>query len=35
MRFAAVFIACLFIAHAEEMGVLRKLSENKLAPMAG
>jgi quercetin dioxygenase-like cupin family protein len=35
MRFAAVFVACLFIGHAEEMGVLRKLSENKLAPMAG
>ena len=35
MRFAAVIIACLFIAHAQEMGVLRKLSENKLAPMAG
>ena len=35
MRFAAVIVACLLTAHAEEMAVLRKLSENKLAPMAG
>src|SRR5436190_7533057 len=35
MRFAAMIVACLSIAHSEEMGVLRKLSENKLAPMAG
>ena len=35
MRFAALVVVCLFIAHAEEMGVLRKLSENKFAPMAG
>ena len=35
MRFAAAIVACLFVAHAEDMGVLRKLSENKLAPMAG
>ena len=35
MKLAAVTLACLFVAHAEEMGVLRKLSENKLAPMAG
>ena len=35
MRFAAVIVACLFLAHAEDTGVLRKLSENKLAPMAG
>ena len=35
MRFAAVIVACLFLAHAENMGVLRKLSENKLALMAG
>ena len=35
MRFAAVFIACLFVAHSEEMGVVRKLSENKFAPMPG
>ena len=35
MRFVAVIFACLFIAQAEEMGVLRKLSENKLAPMPG
>jgi quercetin dioxygenase-like cupin family protein len=35
MKFAAAIVTCLFIAHAEDMGVLRKLSENKLAPMAG
>ena len=35
MRFVAVIFACLCIAQAEEMGVLRKLSENKLAPMPG
>ncbi|MBK5294273.1 MAG: cupin domain-containing protein [Acidobacteriia bacterium] len=35
MRFVAVTFAFLFIAQAEEMGVLRKLSENKLAPMPG
>ena len=35
MRIAAATVACLFITHAEDMGVLRKLSENKLAPMAG
>ena len=35
MKFAAMLFACLFIAHAEDMGVLRKLSENKLAPMEG
>ena len=34
MRLVAVLLACLFIAQAE-MGVLRKLSENKLAPMPG
>ena len=35
MRFVAVIFACLLVARAEEMGVLRKLSENKLAPMPG
>ena len=35
MRFAVAIVACLFIAHAEDMGVLRKLSDNKFAPMAG
>ena len=35
MRFVAVIFACLLIAQGEEMGVLRKLSENKLAPMPG
>ena len=35
MRFVAVIFACLAIVQAEEMGVLRKLSENKLAPMPG
>src|SRR6476659_7969034 len=35
MRLATLLFACLFLAHAEDMGVLRKLSETKLAPMAG
>ena len=35
MRFAVVMVACLSIAHAEDMGVLRKLAENKFAPLAG
>jgi quercetin dioxygenase-like cupin family protein len=35
MRFVAVIFVCLLIAQGEEMGVLRKLSENKLAPMPG
>jgi quercetin dioxygenase-like cupin family protein len=35
MKFVGMFIACLFIVHGEDMGVLRKLSEVKLAPMAG
>ena len=35
MRFVALLFACLFIARADDMGVLRKLSENKLAPMPG
>ena len=35
MKFAAVVFACLFVAQADDMGVLRKLSENKLSPMAG
>ncbi len=35
MRFVAVLFTCFCVAQAEEMGVLRKLSENKLAPMPG
>ncbi len=35
MKFAAVTITCLFAAYGEEMGVVRKLSENKLVPMPG
>ena len=41
MRFAIAMIAFLFIAHvdhsakAEDMGVVRKLSENKLGPLPG
>ena len=35
MKFATAIVACLFSAHAEDMGVLRNLSENKLAPMPG
>lgn len=35
MRFAAVMFASLAIGQAQEMGALRKLSENKMAPMPG
>src|SRR6266581_8878368 len=35
MKTVAVLFAYLLISHAEEMGILRKLSENKFAPMAG
>ena len=35
MRLAAAMVACLFAARAEDMGVLRKLSEIKFAPLAG
>ncbi len=35
MKFVALTIGCLFLAQAEQMGVLRKLAENKLATMAG
>jgi quercetin dioxygenase-like cupin family protein len=35
MRFAAVMLACLFIARADDMGVMRNLSENKLGPTPG
>lgn len=35
MRLAVAIIACLFLAQAEDMGVLRKLSENKFAPTPG
>ena len=35
MRYAVVLVVSLLMVHAEEMGTLRKLSENKLAPMAG
>ena len=35
MKLAATLFAFLSIAQAQEMGVLRKLSENKFAPMAG
>jgi len=35
MRFAVSVLACIFIARADEMGVLRKMAENKLEPMAG
>ena len=33
MRLTAAIVVCLFIAHAQEMGVVRKLSENKFAPL--
>jgi len=35
MKFAAVLTLCLMAAHAEDMGVLRKMADNKFAPMAG
>jgi quercetin dioxygenase-like cupin family protein len=35
MNYAASFAAFLFVAHAQDMGVLRKLSENKFAPLPG
>ena len=37
MRHAAVVVACMFIAnaHAQDMGVVRKMSENKFAPVPG
>jgi quercetin dioxygenase-like cupin family protein len=35
MKFALSVLACLFIARAEDMGVLRKMAENKFEPMAG
>lgn len=35
MKFALGLVVYLFIAHAQEMGVQRNLSELKLAPMAG
>jgi quercetin dioxygenase-like cupin family protein len=34
-KMAAMALACLWAAHAEDMGVLRKLSENKFAPLPG
>ena len=35
MKFAAAFIGCLIFAQAQEMGTLRNLAENKLAPLPG
>ena len=35
MRLGFLILACLVVAQAEDMGVLRQLSENNLAPMAG
>jgi quercetin dioxygenase-like cupin family protein len=35
VKLAALMLALLSIAHGEDMGVLRKLSDNKFAPMAG
>ena len=35
MRLAVMMMTCLFVAHAEDMGVLRKAAENKFAPLAG
>jgi quercetin dioxygenase-like cupin family protein len=35
MRFAAVFVIVLFTVRAEDMGIARKFSENKLGPVPG
>ena len=35
MRFVLLFAVCLFAAEAEDMGVARKLSENKFGPLPG
>jgi quercetin dioxygenase-like cupin family protein len=35
MRIAIFIVACAAIARAEDMGTLRKMSENKFAPLAG
>ena len=36
MKFAvAVLLSCLFIASADDMGVARKMSDNKFAPLPG
>ena len=35
MKLVLTALACLLIVCAEDMGVLRKMAENKLAPMAG
>jgi len=35
MKTATLVLACLSIAYGEEMGVLRKLSENKFTPTPG
>jgi quercetin dioxygenase-like cupin family protein len=36
MKFAvAVLLSCLFIAYADDMSVMRKVSDNKFAPFAG
>ena len=35
MKFVATFIVLLSTAHAQEMGVVRKLSENKFGPTPG
>ena len=35
MKFAVALLACLFLAHAQDMGVLKKMSDNTFAPMPG
>ena len=35
MKFALSVLACVFIARADDMGVLRKMAENKFEPQAG
>ena len=35
MKFVLAALACTLFVRADDMGVLRKMAENKLAPMAG
>lgn len=35
MKFVLATLVCIGLGHATDMGVLRKMSENKFAPMAG
>jgi quercetin dioxygenase-like cupin family protein len=35
MKFAVALLACIVLAHAQDMGVLKKMSDNTFAPMPG